>query len=95
MTGISRIWRLGNWATRLAGVSLLTAAAVAGTSLAPPAGAASRPGHSAATMAGELHGIWCASASDCTAVGDHFSQAHGLGEALIERWNGSAWSISA
>jgi hypothetical protein len=29
------------------------------------------------------------------AAGDHFSQAHGLGQALIERWNGSAGSITA
>ena len=89
------IWRPGrrrSRAARAAAVSLLTAA-VAGASLSPAAGAVSRPEHSAAAMAGELHGVWCAGASDCVAVGDHFSEAHGLGEALIERWNGSTWSV--
>ena len=89
------IWRPGrrrSRAARATAVSLLTAA-VAGASLSPAAGAVSRPEHSAAAMAGELHGVWCAGASDCVAVGDHFSEAHGLGEALIERWNGSTWSV--
>ncbi len=96
MPDISRIWRPGRLrsrAARVAGVTLLTAAAVAGTSLAPAAGAVSQPEHSAAAMAGELHGMWCASASDCVAVGDHFSQQGGIGEALIERWNGATWSV--
>jgi len=96
MTDISRIWRsarLRSRAARVAGVTLLTTAAVAGTSLAPAAGAVSRPAHSAAATAGQLHGVWCASASDCVAVGDHFSAEGGLGEALIERWNGSTWSV--
>ena len=95
MAEIPWIWRPGrrrSRAARAAGVSLLTAA-VAGASLSPAAGAVSRPEHSAAAMAGELHGVWCAGASDCVAVGDHFSEAHGLGEALIERWNGSTWSV--
>jgi hypothetical protein len=33
--------------------------------------------------------------SQAAAVGDHFSEEHGIGEALIEHWNGSAWSITA
>lgn len=95
MTDISRIWRparLTSGAARAAGVTLLTVAAVAGTSLAPAAGASLRPAHSAAATAGQLHGVWCISASDCVAVGNHFS-ANGLGRALIERWNGSTWSV--
>ncbi len=28
-------------------------------------------------------------------VGDYFPKEHGIGEALIERWNGSVWSITA
>jgi hypothetical protein len=95
MADIPRIWRPGQLrsrAARAAGVALLTAAAVAGTSLSPAAGAVSRSPHSAAAMAGELRGVWCTSATGCMAVGDHFSQEHGLGEALIERWNGSTWS---
>jgi len=53
----------------------------------------SRPEHSAAAMPGELHGASCISASDCVAVGDHFSREGGIGEALIERWNGATWSV--
>src|SRR5438876_7048770 len=91
---IRRPGRLRNRAAHVAGVSFLAVAAVAGASLPSAAGAVSRPGQSAAAMAGELHGVWCSTtASDCMAVGDHFSQAHGLGEALIERWNGSTWSV--
>jgi hypothetical protein len=98
MADIPRIWRPGrlrNRAARVAGVSFPTVAAVAGVSFPSAAGAVSRPEPSAAAMAGELHGVWCTGASDCMAVGDHFSQAHGLGQALIERWNGSAGSITA
>lgn len=96
MADIPRIWRPGrpgSRAARAAAVALLTAAAVAGASLSPAAGAVSRPAHSAASMAGELHGVWCISPTDCIAVGNHFSEAHGLGEALIERWNGSTWTV--
>jgi hypothetical protein len=93
MTDISRIWwsrRLRSRAARVAGVPLLATAAVVGTSLSPAGGAVSP---SVAAMPGELHGVWCGSASDCIAVGDYWPPAHGFGEALIERWNGSTWSI--
>lgn len=98
MPDISRIWRperLRSLAARVAGISLLAATAVAGTSLSSAAGAVSGPAHSAADMAGELHGVWCTSASNCWAVGDNFAEGGGMGKALIERWNGSAWSITA
>jgi hypothetical protein len=29
------------------------------------------------------------------AVGDYSPEEHGIGDPLIERWNGSAWSITA
>ena len=96
MPDISRIWRPGrprSRAVHAAVVSLIATAAMAGTSFSVAAAAVSRPAHSAAATAGELHGVWCTSAADCVAVGDHFSQAHGIGEALIERWNGSTWSV--
>jgi len=83
MTDISRIWRparLTSGAARAAGVTLLTVAAVAGTSLAPAAGASLRPAHSAAATAGQLHGVWGSPTGPRT---------------LIEHWNGSAWSIAA
>jgi hypothetical protein len=70
----------------------IAAVAVVGTSLSPAAGTVSRPEHSAAAMTGELHGVLCTSPTDCVAVGDHFSE-DGIGEALIERWNGSTWSV--
>jgi len=96
MPDIHRIRRPGplrSRAARVAGLSLLAVVAVAGTSLSPAAGAMSRPEHSAAAMPGELHGASCISASDCVAVGDHFSREGGIGEALIERWNGATWSV--
>jgi hypothetical protein len=40
---------------------------------------------------GALQGVSCATLSDCTAVGN-FEAANGL-NALIERWNGSNWTI--
>ena len=83
MPDLSRIWRPGrlrSHVVRVAGVSFLAATAVAGTSLSPAAGAVSRPAHSAADMAGELHAVWCTGASNCVAVGDNFSQGGGNGE---------------
>ena len=98
MPDISRIWRPGRLrsrAARVAGVTLLTAAAVAGTSLAPAAGAVSQPGAQCGrdgwrAARGVVH-----QREQLRAVGDYFSQQGGIGEALIERWNGSAWSIAA
>jgi hypothetical protein len=40
---------------------------------------------------GELHGISCASARACIAVGDSFNQDHEA--TLAERWNGRRWTI--
>lgn len=39
-----------------------------------------------------LSGVSCPSPRDCTAVGS-VTNGSGVGEALVERWNGSRWSI--
>jgi hypothetical protein len=39
-----------------------------------------------------LSGVSCASASACTAVGSYLTSAAGWA-ALVERWNGTKWSI--
>lgn len=40
-----------------------------------------------------LLGVSCTSSSACTAVGGDFPSGGGPQETLVERWNGSAWSI--
>ncbi len=40
-----------------------------------------------------LNGVSCTSASACTAVGDHYDSATLVDAPLVERWNGSSWSI--
>ena len=44
------------------------------------------------TSVGELNGVSCASAADCTAVGDA-EPKFGNPETLVERWDGKRWSI--
>jgi hypothetical protein len=39
-----------------------------------------------------LRGVSCTSKTACTAVGGYAS-AHGTNLALVERWNGSGWSV--
>lgn len=42
----------------------------------------------------ELFGIWCASAANCTATGYYTTGVtSGPGQALVEHWDGSAWTI--
>ncbi|HET9075698.1 MAG TPA: hypothetical protein VFN68_02110 [Acidimicrobiales bacterium] len=51
-----------------------------------------------ATDDNELNGVSCVSASSCIAVGSYTFLGPGnqeYSQALIERWDGSAWSISA
>jgi hypothetical protein len=40
-----------------------------------------------------LNGVSCASAANCTAVGDYYRTAAGPQVTLVERWNGTAWRI--
>jgi hypothetical protein len=42
------------------------------------------------TTSGTLSSVACTSASNCTAVGFYGS---GVGQTLIEQWNGTAWSV--
>jgi hypothetical protein len=72
---------------------------------APDAGAASqaRTGPAGSPPAGSpaaradvkhvdfMNGVSCASAANCTAVGDYYRTAGGPQPALIERWDGTAW----
>ena len=47
-----------------------------------------------ATRTNLLYGVTCTSTSDCWAVGYDIPDIPGvLGQTLIERWNGTAWSI--
>jgi hypothetical protein len=64
----------------------------------PSAQAASAPA-SARPSAGtalewEFSGVSCTSASACTAVGD-FENSLGATAALVERWNGTAWTVQS
>jgi hypothetical protein len=40
-----------------------------------------------------LNGVWCGTASSCTAVGDAFTHSTGVDATLVEAWDGSTWSI--
>jgi hypothetical protein len=40
-----------------------------------------------------LNAVSCASAANCTAVGDYYQTADGPRLTLIERWNGAAWRL--
>ena len=44
-------------------------------------------------LANELDAVTCASASDCWAVGHSYNRVVSAWQTLIERWNGSSWSI--
>jgi hypothetical protein len=48
--------------------------------------------NTSSTQNNDLSGVSCGSASDCSAVGDYVSNS-GIRQTLIERWNGSSWSI--
>jgi hypothetical protein len=43
--------------------------------------------------AGFLNGVSCASAANCTAVGEYYQTARGPERTLIERWDGTAWQV--
>jgi hypothetical protein len=42
-----------------------------------------------------LNGVACVSNSQCWAVGTYFNGSLGLGQTLIEEWNGTSWSITS
>jgi hypothetical protein len=65
---------------------LASTATVASASAAPRV----RPG---ATIAGSLDGVGCASAKYCFAVGYRAPTASKPSATLIEKWNGTAWSV--
>ena len=45
------------------------------------------------TQANYLYGVTCASTSECWTVGNYFDGNTTLGQTLIERWDGTAWTI--
>jgi hypothetical protein len=44
---------------------------------------------------GELTGVWCMAASNCLAVGDYLIGGPAEPATLVERWDGTQWSIVA
>lgn len=78
-------------------VGLLPGSALAAGTLpgaAAPAAAASawklQAGPAATIPSGQLTGVSCASASDCTAVGDNGADYR----PFVERWNGTNWKVT-
>jgi hypothetical protein len=49
--------------------------------------------NTSATHHNLLYGVACVSAADCWAVGGGWSDADGVFQTLIERWDGTAWAI--
>ncbi len=49
----------------------------------------------AASKFSRLYGVSCTSPSNCIAVGSQYNATTQISKALIERWNGTAWSIVA
>src|SRR5207244_978912 len=46
-------------------------------------------------VAGTLDGVACTSANACFAAGSYISNTTHTGRTLIERWNGTSWSVVA
>jgi hypothetical protein len=94
ISGFGRSWhdRPGRRLAGAAGAALTAGlvAALLGSSVT----ATAAPRHRvAATVAGQLHGVSCFSASSCAAVGQRSSTSQGPGGTLAERWNGTKWSV--
>jgi hypothetical protein len=51
------------------------------------------PSPSLAGHYNNLHGVSCASAAACTAVGDSYTTSNGAYATLVESWNGTSWSV--
>jgi hypothetical protein len=83
--------------TALACLAVVTVAACGSQAGAPPASratarpAGSLPATATSKQSDVLNGVSCASAANCTAVGEYDPTASGPQPTLIERWNGSAW----
>jgi hypothetical protein len=77
-----------------AGVLLTVMAGAVVLSPALPAAAAPAGAPPAVPMHGGLYSVWCPAASSCVAAG---TRADGSveGGSLIERWNGTRWSVTA
>ena len=100
------IRRVGGFYGALACVAVVTACSSALSAASTVGGPASRAtaAHASAPRAGSpskadvkhfdfLNGVSCASASNCTAVGEYYRTARGPQLTLVERWNGTAWRV--
>jgi hypothetical protein len=93
ISGMSSRGLPGSTFRRAAG-ALLAGGLVAALLNAPAAGASAAPRHrAAATVAGRLQGVACASSKSCVAVGGRSPTSSGPGGTLAEKWSGSKWSV--
>lgn len=72
---------------------LTTTLAAAAIAAATTAAGLPRPASPAASVAGQLSGVACSSASACVAVGGRSATSQGPGGTLAEKWNGTKWSV--
>jgi hypothetical protein len=81
------------WLCAVASVGLLSVGAPALATTATWSVVASP--NTSSTQTNELHGVTCATSSDCWAVGFAGSGNGGTEQTLAEHWDGTAWSIVA
>jgi len=89
--GYSAAACVGVFASMTACVALAWSASAAEASGPPMWSVQATPNPVGATDS-VLSGVSCSSAAACTAVG-HFTNRHGAGVLLVERWEGTRWSI--
>jgi hypothetical protein len=90
---IPRRGRLGRRFLHLAGSALAAGLVATMVSLSVTAAAAAPGRRAAATVAGRLQGVACASSKSCVAVGGRSSTSTGPGGTLAEKWNGTTWAV--
>jgi hypothetical protein len=78
--------------TVAAGVATIVVVCASAVMLGPPAGSAPVVGRAASSTNEALNGVSCTSSTACFAVGEYFANRV-PDKTLIERWNGTAWSI--
>jgi hypothetical protein len=89
--GLGSAWPAARYAAVVLTVVLGVGAMPAAASAAGPA----QHQPPASPTVSELWGVSCTSASACTAVGDRVSNTTGANIALVERWNGTAWTTQS
>jgi hypothetical protein len=91
VAGMLRTWSCTFASVLLSGGVLAVVGTPSTASAAAPSWSIVSSPSTSATQANNLNGVSCISASDCTAVGDYFNGTYR--QTLIERWNGTSWSI--